>query len=455
MKRTLTSELADWYAKAPHKPLVLRGARQVGKSHLVRAFADAHAGAIVELNFERDRQAAKLFANSNDPVTIVRAIELFAKQSVEPGKTLLFLDEIQAAPEILAKLRWFAEELPELHVVAAGSLLDFVLASHSFSMPVGRIRYLHLEPMSFKEFLWALGETMLAEHLAVIGLQAALPEPIHDRLLQLLREYMLVGGMPAAVEAYRRDRSLLSCARVHEDLLTTYRDDFAKYAPRVAQERLAKVMQAVPRQLGKKFKYVSVDRDERSVALRQAFDLLTKARVCHRVQATAATGIPLGAEANDRQFKAIFLDVGLVSAALGLSSDPTIDVESLVLANEGALAEQVVGQMLRLLEPPFKEPELYYWAREERGSEAELDYVIQHRAKVLPIEVKAGSTGSLKSLHGFMSQRQLPIAVRFNASPPSIVDLDVRVKDGRQATYKLLSLPLYMVSEAPRIIDEL
>ncbi len=454
MFRHALIDLDRWLSQESRVPLVLRGARQVGKTWLVRELARRSKRELVELNFERDPDAAGLF-EARAPEAVVRAIEAFKGQRIRPESSILFLDEIQSAPEVLARLRWFAEELPELPVVAAGSLLDFVLADHAFSMPVGRITYLHLEPMTFEEFLLAEGQGALLESAHEAALDVPLLAPLHRKLMAALRTYLLVGGLPAVVDRWVREHSLIECSRLQQDLLLTYRDDFGKYAGRVPSERLRRVLSAVPRMIGRKFKYSNVDGTDRAEALRTALELLERARVCHRIQASDATGIPLGAEPRARVFKVLLLDVGLVSAALGLSLEHLRAPEDLLLANEGALAEQLVGQALRTLEPSFKEPELYYWCRSGRGAEAELDYVLQHGTGVVPVEVKAGATGGLKSLHVFMAKHQLPLALRFNAEPPSVTDIDVRTTTGERVRYTLLSLPIYLVSKLHSWIDQI
>jgi predicted AAA+ superfamily ATPase len=415
----------------------------------------------VELNIERDPRIATCFVD-NDPLATLKRLEIYAKTPIVPdNNTLLFIDEIQSAPALLAKLRWFAEEIPSLPVVAAGSLLDFALAEHAFSMPVGRISFLHLEPMGFEEFLLAMNEQRLAAFLAeeVIASRIAggnsIPEVFHEKLLGLFREYLLVGGMPAAVARYRRERSLLSVAEIQNDLLATLRDDFGKYANRVHHSRLNSVLASVAQQLGSKFRYVRVDRHQRAAALHQAVELLCLARICHRVQASPAIGLPLGAGTAARPYKLILLDVGLVTTSLGISLVGLEDIEDLTLANKGAMAEQVVGQLLRLTFPSHREPMLFYWQRDERGSEAEVDYVIEHGSGVVPIEVKAGAAGTLKSLHGLMSERGWPLGVRLSSGPASLTPVSAMTTSGKTATYKLLSLPLYLVEQLPRLLSEL
>ena len=452
MNRLASSDLLEWLARPSRKPLVIRGARQVGKTWLVRDFAQRSGRRLVEINFERHPDAVDL-VDLPDPAAVLRSLEAYRGVRIRPEDTLLFLDEIQVAPQLFSRLRWFAEELPELPVVAAGSLLDFVLADHTFSMPVGRINYLHLEPLTFEEFLGGVGEETLLDGLRGYNLSNLMPAPLHRRLLSLFRDYLLIGGLPAAVETWRTEKSYRACAQIHQDLLATFRDDFGKYAARVPRRRLEQTLAAVPRQLGRKFKFSHVDRDERALHLRRALEQLCLARLCHIVQGSDCTGVPLEAEIRERVFKVMFLDVGLVSASLGLSVRAMGAGGELLLTNEGAVAEQVVGQALRTLGPRFKAPANYYWARERRGSHAELDYVIEHGSTVVPIEVKAGATGSLKSLHLFMALRNLPIAVRFNAELPSWVDVDVKTTTGGRAQYRLLSLPLYLAGWLPRWLD--
>ncbi len=452
MKRDASSDLDTWLKKPDRKPLVIRGARQVGKTWLVRDFAQQAGKNLVELNFERHPEFARFFGERN-PATVLRAVEAYMGARIHAEDALLFLDEIQAAPEVLANLRWFAEEMPELPVVAAGSLLDFVLADHSFSMPVGRISYLHLEPMSFEEFLSALGQDGLREFIGEFHPGAVVPDPIHLRLMEFFRDYLVVGGMPAVVAGWQQENSLIACAALQQDLLTTFRDDFAKYTGRVPLPRLERVLDAVPRLLGRKFTYSQVDREERSAAIRQALELLCQARICHKVQACDGMGIPLSAGVRERFFKVILVDVGLTAALLGLMLHALPSLRDVSVVNEGALAEQAMGQLLRAVEPKFKEPALFYWTRERKGAAAELDYLLQHGIDVVPIEVKAGTTGALKSLHLFMSLRRLPLAVRFNADTPSVTPVDFKTTTGARAAYRLLSLPFYFAGQVHRILD--
>lgn len=451
MKRASLSFLEEWLRSPDRKPLVIRGARQVGKTWIVRHLAQQQKRQLIEINFEKKPQLASLFI-SNDPKEILLHLSALWNEPIDPENAILFLDEIQAAPELLAKLRWFAEDLPTMAVIAAGSLLEFVLEKHSFSMPVGRIHYMHLEPFSFEEFLGAHGKSGLLDFITSYDLKTEIPGAIHEQLLTYIKEYIIVGGMPAAISSWIHRRSLQQINQIHHDLLATYRDDTAKYSGRMATERLDEVMMAVPKYLGEKFVYTRVNPSVQIAAIKQSLDLLCKARVCHRVIGTAANGVPLAAELQEKYTKAIFLDVGLCCASLGLSLDGLITIEELVLVNSGGVAEQLVGQVLRTIMPYYVEPSLYYWHREEKGSSAEIDYVVQHSNRVIPIEVKAGSTGSLKSLHLFMGLKGFPVAVRTNSDMPSQTKVEVKDHQGNLIQYTLLSLPFYLLGQLHRFL---
>jgi uncharacterized protein len=297
---------------------VIRGARQVGKTWLIRDLSQTANRRLIELNFEKRPDFESLFS-SNEPQEIMINIAALMGAHIEPTTALLFLDEIQNAPHLLEKLRWFAEEMPELPMIAAGSLLDFALAKHAFSMPVGRIGYLYLEPLSFEEFLDAVGQHALRAYLQKYEWNLTIPEALHSQLMKMAKEYLVVGGMPAAVSSWVAEQTPDAVNRIHFDLLATYRDDFAKYSGRLAIERLEEVMRSIPRQLGKKFVYADVNSEASTIPLKQAVDLLVKAKIGYRVAATAANGLPLGAEIDEKFSKLIMLDCGLCCASLGLS----------------------------------------------------------------------------------------------------------------------------------------
>lgn len=312
--------------------------------------------------------------------------------------------------------------------------------------------------MSFEEFLLAIGNEKAVEFFANYKLGESIPSALHEMFLAELREYILVGGMPEAVYNWTanrsvEERSLLAISAIQHNLLATYIDDFNKYAGNIANEYLTAVFNKVPRLLGKKFKYSNVDADVRSNVIKTALNLICKARICHKICASSANGVPIAAESKENIFKVIFGDIGLVSALLGLNVKDLMDDAGWKLVNEGGIAEQLVGQLLRTTFPYFVDPVLYYWVREEAGAAAEVDYLVQHHSGIIPVEVKAGSGGVLRSLHSFMGIKKYNMAVRFNADLPSIQDIAVKNHRGEMVQYKLLSLPLYLIEQLPRILQ--
>lgn len=452
MKRDRSKYLIEWLYSRDRKPLVIRGARQVGKTWIIRELAQSQQKQLIELNFEKNPEIQSLF-NSNNPSEILSNLIAFTRKEINPSESILFLDEIQTAPGLLSKLRWFAEDMPQLPVIAAGSLLDFALAEHTFSMPVGRISYLYLEPLSFEEFLEATENKPLRDYMQNYKWNIEIPDAIHNQLMRLIKEYLIVGGMPSAVASWATKKDPLALNQIQYDLLTTYREDFSKYKGRLSIDRLEDIMTSIPRQLGKKFVYSHANPEASSAPLKQALELLTKARVGHSVISTSANGLPLGAEANNKFFKMILLDCGLCCISLGLSLNQLATATEINLINNGAMAEQFTGQILRTISPPYIDPSLYYWHREKPTSSAEVDYIIQHDNQVVPLEVKAGKTGSLKSLREFIKEKETPIAVRVNSDKPSIVTAQI-ADQSNPLEYQLISLPFYLLGQVHHLIEK-
>ena len=452
MERVRLEDLKTWLQSTDRKPLVIRGARQVGKTWLVRQLARWAKLQLIEFNFEDRKQDASLF-RTNDPHVTLREIGASRNTTINSQRSLLFLDEIQAAPELLAKLCWFAEKMPELAVIATGSLLDFALETHTFSMPVGRIGYLYLEPLSFEEFLIAKQAVGLLNYIQCYSITESVPEAIHDQLMTLYKEYLIIGGLPAAVSSWVREQSLVKVSKIHHDLVSSYRDDFGKYRGRLAIERLEEVMISVPKQLAQKFTYQQANPNVHSTQLKQALHLLNKARISHSVISSHANGVPLGAETNDKYFKEIYIDVGLCCAQLGLTLNEVQAIDEINLVNKGGIAEQSAGQILRTIFPYYIDPVLFCWMRATPGSSAEIDYVLAHNNKVIPIEIKAGTTGSLKSLHFFMGEKNVDLAIRINSDYPSKVKVDIKNTVGKSVQYTLFSLPFYLLGQIHRCIE--
>ena len=440
MKRDASERLDSWLKGHGRKPMVMRGARQTGKTWIVRDLARRHGLDLVEINFEKNPELAACFAG-NDIVTIMKLIGVAYGRNLQPEQSLLFLDEIQQAPQVFPVLRWFKEDLPQLPVISAGSLLDFVLDEHSFSMPVGRIHYFYLEPMSFLEFVRATGNDPLYAHVKSACITDPVPDPVHSRCLELYAIYRLIGGMPEVVAEWLATGDVNACMVVLADLLATLRDDFNKYGSNT--DLLRKTLRAAADQLGGKFVLSRVQDGVRSRAAKTALEQLCMARVLSRVGHSAANGIPLGAQGNQRFFKIIGLDAGLVTVQFGLGRLRPDAADSLRFVNRGALAEQFAGQQLRAALSAYGEPELFYWQR-TGGRQGEVDYLIQLNGQLVPLEVKSGSSGAMKSLHQFMFDKQLSLAVRLDTNQGSQQDVRVKTTQGDAVAYTLVSLPVYL-----------
>jgi predicted AAA+ superfamily ATPase len=455
VKRRSSLELSTWVESDSRRPLIIRGARQVGKTWLVRDLAETTDLDLVEINFEQNPLAARWFT-SNDPYKILGELSLACGRDVVPGKSLLFLDEIQAGRTVLASLRWFAEQLPDLAVVAAGSLLDFALAEGAARVPVGRVSYLHLEPMSFSEFLQAHGQDRLLHVLSSWSPGVELSPAGHEVASVWFDRYLMVGGMPAVVAADVNRGEPRECRRLQSDLITTFRDDFARYSGRMDTLILDYVLLAITSMLGRKFIAARVGEGVKHHQVARALDLLCQARLCHRVVHSAANGLPLGGEINPRRRKVLLLDVGMAHALLGTPAGSTFPTwTSLAPQVRGQLTEQVAGQQLRLVQArPGHEPSLFYWQR-EGGRPGEIDFLLQCSGRIVPVELKSGAAGAMKSLHQFMFDKRLSLAVRLDANPPSLQPMDLATTKGLPVRYRLLNLPHYLTWRISELVDQL
>ena len=450
MKRFFTQYLNDWKHRKQRKPLIVRGARQVGKSYAIEEFGNKNFAHVIKVNFEEIPELRQLFI-TNNVTQILQNLEVYFGKKISISDTLLFLDEIQVCPEAIVSLRYFYEKLPDLHIVAAGSLLDHTLNELQYSMPVGRVEFAYMYPMCFYEFLIAIDEEHLVEYLNNYNLEQKIAQPIHDKLIEFVRLYFFVGGMPEAVSVYAETRSLIDIERIHESIVKSLEFDFAKYGTRSQQITMTKLLRYIPKVSGQKFKYVNFDDSVRSDATKKALDLLSMSRIIHIVKNTKATDVPLEHEVVEKVFKTIFFDIGLSNHILKLR---LIDLKNIGLNNKGGLAEQFVGQELLCLPPYFTENDIYYWVREKRNAEAEIDYVVQLNNKIIPIEVKAGKTGTLKSLQIFVTEKKLKKAIRINTDIPSVVQVktSVRINKGiEEVDFQLISIPLYLVQEYGRL----
>lgn len=390
MKRWAEKQLLAWKTSARRKPLIVRGARQVGKTWLVENVLAGQFEKFIKIDLEKRRDLHVHFAGSLEPRTILSYLEL-AVGRIIPGKTLLFFDEIQACPRAIMALRYFYEQMPELHVAAAGSMLEF--AFDKISIPVGRVQYLHLHPMTFYEYLLAMDKEPMAQYVLISP--AGVDKTIQQMILNELRTYFFVGGMPECIKTYQTTGSMIETFQVQSEILDSYQDDFFKYMPRIDPICLDAVFLNVAKSIGEQLKYTRLNEGHSGQTNRKAFDLLTRAKVIHKIQACNPSGLPLGATANPKKFKASFLDIGLLQRLCQVPVELELQQENLLAMYRGKLAEQFIAQELIA----WHDSNLFYWSRDARGSNAEVDYLMVCNGKIYPIEVKSGPGGSLKSLH--------------------------------------------------------
>ncbi|MCX7122059.1 MAG: AAA family ATPase [Gammaproteobacteria bacterium] len=430
MRRELLNHLINWKESDSRKPLVIRGARQVGKTSAVRQLGKTFAHC-VELNFEEQAELSSFFSKNLDPAEILIDLQIFLRKKITPGETLLFFDEIQVCPRALLALRYFYEKMPELHVIAAGSLLEFAI--ELVGAPVGRVQFLHAYPMSFKEFLWAMDENFLVDAILNHDPHKSFQIANHEKALRLFGEYIAVGGMPEAVLQWREHKDYLRCQIVHDDLITAYKQDFEKYARKSQIKYVEHVFKEAPLQLCQQFQFSKMGGDFRKRELSPALTLLEKANIVTRVQQVHGRGFPIGAEADPHYFKIILLDVALAQTLLGaIPTEWILDTQNAFI-NKGAVAESFVGQELMAYHNPRQEAPLYYWQRNKRGSEAEIDYLLEKDAAIIPIEVKGGKGSTLKSMHSYLQTHpDAPYGIRFSTQNFS-------------AHEKIISYPLYAV----------
>lgn len=449
ISRSIDKTLEEWKESTTHKPLLLRGARQVGKSSAVR-----HLGTqfkyFAEVNFESAKSIATFFKGDLDVKLISSKISNYIQVPIIPGQTLLFLDEIQACPEAIMALRFFKEDYPELHVIAAGSLLEFALQSLP-TFGVGRIHSVFMYPMTFDEFLVAMDMGGLLAMRREATATHPLDAPFHDKLVNLFRTYLMVGGMPEAVATWRETTDFLKCQQVHQDIILTYEDDFNKYGRRVNPELLRLTLHGVCHQIGQKLTFSRISEGYRSAQIREALNLLTLAGLVIPVVGTSANGVPLDAESDEKRAKYLFLDSGLLLAILHLDGQLGHDLIKLImtatpqdLINKGSITEMVAGLEISRYKSPVMRPRLFYWEK-TGNSIAEIDYLSIRSMKVLPIEIKAGTQGGMKSLWIFMREKHLNNAVR--CSLENFGAFDYIDHDDDNAIRHVDICPLYALSQ--------
>jgi len=413
VNRDIQKKLIEWKAKPKHKPIILRGARQVGKTTAVRQMGELFDN-FVEINFEETSDIESFFEGNLDPFEISKRLENYLAIEIKDGSTLLFLDEIQCCPRAILALRYFYEKRPNLHVIAAGSLLDFELEKISF--PVGRIDFYYLYPLNFGEYLMALGKGYLRDE---ISLDSHMPTSMHKQLLSYLRDYTITGGMPEVVAEYISTGDLHECQNIQSSIIETFIADFSKYAKKHQVKYLTTIFNILPSQLGRKIKYSNLSKLYKSRELSDALSLLETAGLLIKVHHSSSNGIPLEHEKDHKKFKVIFFDIGLAMRILRIPLKVLLIKDDITLVNEGAIAEQFVGQEIHSYSSCRQRNNLYYWHREAKSSNAEVDYVIEKDGAVIPIEVKSGLCGTIKSLSLFCDEKKPAYGICFSREQPS------------------------------------
>lgn len=410
-KRDIFNRLSSWLRKKDRRPILVRGARQVGKSFAIRTWAKSEFSAeeIFEINFEEKKSLHSIFKGDLDPQKILSDLSLASNYSPLKHK-IIFFDEIQSCPEAIMALRYFYEKMPEIPIIAAGSLIEFVLKEISF--PVGRVESVYMFPFTFAEFLGAInGESYTNKFIALNPFEEVV-EPLHQELIKYLKLYYRIGGMPSVVRSYIETKDLPNVSLEQQNLLQAYRDDFAKYAKHSDWAVLTSVFNNLSRGVCRsKIKYVKLSSEYPSAKVKKALELLAHASLISKVNSTYSTNLPLIAGAKQEIFKLAFLDIGLLQQLSGFDWSKIEPDTELTKIQDGAFAEQFVAQELIATRPVNQRYSLHYWDRLAQGSSAEVDFIIEHEGKVIPLEVKSGNRGTLKSLEVYQGEVSPPYSI--------------------------------------------
>lgn len=449
IERSIDTLLLEWKNSNSLKPLLLRGARQVGKSWAVKHLGETF-DYYIEVNFEKRPDMKDVFERVHDVHDLANSLSMLYNVPVVAGKTLLFLDEIQDCSAAITSLWSFKEDFPGLHVVAAGSLLEFALQELP-SFGVGRIRSLFVYPFSFDEFLMAEGKSAWIKAKQEADSGRPLLTALHNDIVHHYRTFLMVGGMPASVAAWVKTHDYRECQTELDDIQLTYYDDFAKYAKKVDPTLLRNTLQSVILQIGNKFTYSKVEGAYRAEEVKKALKLLCDAGIVKRVSHTAANGLPLGAETNDKFRKYIYLDSALLLRILDMDLGGARQLTDLIIAgtaedlvNKGGLTEMVLGWELVKYNNPRSQHDLYYWENTADGTRSEVDYIIARDMQVLPIECKSGTSGKMKSLHMFMRYKHLTDAIRCSLENFALLESNDKQDNG--ALRRISIIPLFAIS---------
>lgn len=428
MYRMAMENLLAWKQSRRRKPLIIEGARQVGKTWLMKEFGRQAYGDTVYINFDSNARMAELFASDLDTKRLVLGLELYAGRKIDPENALLIFDEVQEVPRALAALKYFCEDAPQYHIVCAGSLLGIAL-HRGTSFPVGKVDFLKLYPLSFQEFLMAIGKKQFSELLDQQDF--SMITSFRETYADALKQYYFVGGMPEAVESFAENQDFNEVRQIQKRILAAYEQDFSKHAPNEVVPRLRMLWNSIPAQLAKenkKFIYGLVREGARAKDYETALLWLSDCGLVHRVSRVNAPGIPLRAYADMKAFKLFVLDVGLLGCMTGLHQRTLLDGNALFVEFKGALTEQYVCQQLKTL----ADLELCYYTN-DRGS-CEVDFVVDTGGRVMPLEVKAETNLRAKSLKTYREKFSPELAIRTSMA-------DYRKENG------LVNLPLYAIGQ--------
>ena len=428
MKREKLSELISWKNKSSRKPLIIRGARQVGKTWLMKEFGSTQYTQTIYINFEKTKQLKSLFEEDFDIRRIILALQIESGKTIHADNTLLIFDEIQSVPEAITALKYFCEDAPQYHIIAAGSLLGVSLHS-GFSFPVGKVEFLDLHPLNFLEFLAATGEDSLVQLLNTRDWK--LITTFKSKYIQRLRQYYYVGGMPEAVSKFNESENYQDVRNIQKQILNAYELDFSKHAPTAIVPRIRMVWNSIPAQLAKenrKFIYGLIKEGSRAKEYEMAVSWLMDCGQIHKVCRVSKPGIPLKAYEDTSAFKLFIVDIGLLAAMGDMDVKTLLDGNAVFSEFKGSLTEQYVMQQLK----SFNEYVVYYWSSEH--STAEVDFVIQYKGQVFPVEVKAEENLHAKSLKVYY-EKYLPAHT-----------LRTSMSDFREQDW-LTNLPLYALSQ--------
>lgn len=452
--RLIDAHLLSWAQNEDHKPLLLRGARQVGKSRTVRHLGENFEN-FIEINFEKSPLYKNIFQKDLNIERIISEISMITGIPIQDGKTLLFFDEIQDCPNALMALRFFREDRRNLHVISAGSLLEFTLEDLP-TFGVGRIRSMFMYPMTFDEFLLANNEKLLLDGRNKADTHNPLPEVVKMKLTDYFRKYILVGGMPEVVAKWVNTGDYLSCQEIQDDLILTYETDFAKYKASIDPVLLRDTLRSAALQITSRFVFSRVSKEYKTYQVKKAISMLVSAGLLTPVKRSHGNGLPLGGETQEDSFKLLLLDTGLTLRLLRFTLGDNREMITHILTsdesqlvNKGPMAEFLAGLELIRYHSPTMRHDLYYWEREERNSKAEVDYLQAHNGSVLPIEVKAGTQGGMKSLWMFMKAKQIKNGVKCSldnfgrVTPPS-----------GDAQLNVINCPLYAISQLDRVLND-